>query len=72
MHGQADDEAACDAGNDQSGRGEPAPFLRIVRRLWRSLRGPRSHAADPAIITEYEIICAEIEADVIRILLGDQ
>lgn len=28
-------------------------------------------SADPAIITEYEIICAEIEADVQRALLGD-
>ena len=32
----------------------------------------RDRSADPAIITEYEIICAEIEVDVIRILLGDQ
>ncbi|NKF33084.1 nodulation protein [Pseudomonas sp. BGM005] len=29
-------------------------------------------SADPAIIAEYEIICAEIEADVQRILLGDR
>ncbi|PDT07621.1 MULTISPECIES: hypothetical protein [unclassified Rhizobium] len=29
-------------------------------------------SADPAIITEYEIICAEIEADVQRALLGDR
>ncbi|WHO75204.1 nodulation protein [Rhizobium sp. BT03] len=27
-------------------------------------------SADPAIVTEYEIICAEIEIDVTRILLG--
>ncbi|MBY5782606.1 nodulation protein [Rhizobium leguminosarum] len=32
----------------------------------------RDRSADPAIITEYEIICAEIEVDVIRILFGDQ
>ncbi|MBB4477842.1 nodulation protein [Rhizobium etli] len=29
-------------------------------------------SADPAIIAEYEIICAEIEADVQRALLGDR
>lgn len=29
-------------------------------------------SADPAIIIEYEIICAEIEADVLRTLLGDR
>ncbi|MBX5158015.1 nodulation protein [Rhizobium sp. NZLR8] len=29
-------------------------------------------SADPAIITEYEIICAEIEIDVTGILLGDR
>ena len=27
-------------------------------------------SADPAIVTEYEIICAEIEIDVTRILFG--
>ncbi|MBB2755010.1 UNVERIFIED_ORG: hypothetical protein GGI57_005748 [Rhizobium aethiopicum] len=29
-------------------------------------------SADPAIVTEYEIICAEIEIDVTRILLGSR
>ncbi|PDT00958.1 nodulation protein [Rhizobium chutanense] len=29
-------------------------------------------SADPAIITEYEIICAEIEIDVIRILFDER
>ncbi|MDF0697182.1 nodulation protein [Rhizobium sp. MC63] len=32
----------------------------------------KDRSADPAIITEYESICAEIEADVLRILLGDR
>ncbi|ANL34802.1 hypothetical protein [Rhizobium phaseoli] len=32
----------------------------------------KDRSADPAIIAEYEIICAEIEADVQRILLGDR
>ncbi|OHV25007.1 nodulation protein [Rhizobium sp. RMa-01] len=30
----------------------------------------KDRSADPAIVTEYEIICAEIEIDVTRILLG--
>ncbi|WP_064692043.1 hypothetical protein [Rhizobium aegyptiacum] len=29
-------------------------------------------SADPAIVTEYEIICAEIETDVLRTLFGDR
>jgi hypothetical protein len=29
-------------------------------------------SADPAIVTEYEIICAEIEIDVTRILFGSR
>lgn len=29
-------------------------------------------SANNSIVTEYEIICAEIEADVVRILLGGQ
>ncbi|MBX4897395.1 nodulation protein [Rhizobium bangladeshense] len=32
----------------------------------------RDISADPAIIAEYEIICAEIETDVLRILLVDR
>ncbi|MBB4289798.1 hypothetical protein GGE16_001838 [Rhizobium leguminosarum] len=32
----------------------------------------RDMSADPAIITEYEIICAEIEIDVTRILFDDR
>ncbi|ACI55533.1 hypothetical protein GGI64_006315 [Rhizobium leguminosarum] len=30
----------------------------------------KDQSADPAIVTEYEIICAEIEIDVTRILFG--
>ncbi|EJC79810.1 hypothetical protein Rleg4DRAFT_1412 [Rhizobium leguminosarum bv. trifolii WSM2297] len=32
----------------------------------------KDRSADLAIVTEYEIICAEIEIDVTRTLLGDQ
>ncbi|NKM56611.1 nodulation protein [Rhizobium anhuiense] len=32
----------------------------------------RDISADPAIVTEYEIICAEIEIDVTRILFSDR
>ncbi|EJZ17940.1 nodulation protein [Rhizobium sp. Pop5] len=32
----------------------------------------RDLAADPAIVTEYEIICEEIEAEVMQALLGDR
>lgn len=32
----------------------------------------RDASADPAIVSEYEIICEEIEAEVLQILLGDR